>query len=210
MDVDVAFVCDRWWLPEDLCNFGAWLQNTAIGLDDIAYTVSGRVIGLLSLGWSLLTWNGFDLLKSGSVSLGLCLWMKNSTISSAFSSKSVSLKHRQRNLRNWEDGMLFFSCWGCGKNCSPGKSGNRLLCNERMLLVSLVSGKRPCPRMRPTVQRFRTWTLWQDGSSAQTCWSPETDCDALMLCQYRHRYIFCTSQALVCCSVGAAFVQSVP
>ena len=43
-DVGVAFVCDQWWLAEDLCYFGAVLQETPTGLDDSAFIVGGWMV----------------------------------------------------------------------------------------------------------------------------------------------------------------------
>ena len=71
-DVGVAFVCDQWWLTEDLCYFGAILQETPIGLDDFAYMVEGwmvhkiddrSLLGSCFVVWlkNLFTWDRLDL-----------------------------------------------------------------------------------------------------------------------------------------------------
>ena len=65
-------ICDQWWLTEDRCWFGAWLQKIPIRLDDIAYPFGGRVVqetddwSLLNSCFvvglkSLLTWNDSDM-----------------------------------------------------------------------------------------------------------------------------------------------------
>ena len=45
-----AFVCDQWWLTEDLCYFSAWLQETPIGLDE--FCVHGWWTGGTQVWWS--------------------------------------------------------------------------------------------------------------------------------------------------------------
>ena len=43
-DVGITFVCDHWWLIEDLSHLSRCLQKTPVGQKDSAHTMNGRVV----------------------------------------------------------------------------------------------------------------------------------------------------------------------